>query len=186
MVKNRKSILRVLGWTGSLFMILASPFLFEFFVEKVAGISEMARPEYAVLGAAAFLLGLIVVMFAFRGRAVVAFFVLLLLVVSTVAVAEKVVLPKLDTRISARSSARRLQADDPSFRSVYTYQLSRNWQYGLNFYTNREIPEWAPGSGEPEWILGFVPTRQFLNDYDIEIWQISPEFSPPLMVFHHK
>ena len=182
MNENRRIVLRVLGWTGALFMILAIPFL----AETTAGFRGMERPEYAIAGDVAFLMGLAVVIFAFRGRLKPAFFVLLLLVASTVEVANTMVLPRLDTRISARPVARRLHSEDPDLSDIYTYQLSRNWEYGMDFYVNRALPEWNPAVGEPKWILGWVPTRQFLNDYESDLEQFSPEYPHPLSLFRRR
>ena len=179
---KRRTVLRVLGWTGALFMIISIPLL----GETIVGISNMERPEYAIAGGAAFLLGLIVVLSALRGRSTTALILLVLAAASIVEIASTFVLPKLDYRISARPFALKLQAKDPSSRDIYTYQLPRNWQYGMNFYLNRALPEWMPDSREPEWILGLAPTRQFLNDYNLEMEQSGPESRRPLSLFHHK
>ena len=182
-LEKTRALHRVLGWTGATFMIVAISLL----VTTIAGLGNMQRPEYAIAGGLAFVFGLTVVMFSVRRRATAALIALVLLVASGIIVANTVVLPKLDSRISARQVASRLREVDPSLSKVYTYQLSRNWQYGLNFYLNRELPEWRAGSGQPEWILGMLPNREIQNDYDLQIEQSSsPENPRALSLFHHK
>jgi hypothetical protein len=31
--------------------------------------------------------------------------------------------------------------------NTYSFKLQRSWQYQLNFYLHREIPEWGPAVG---------------------------------------
>jgi 4-amino-4-deoxy-L-arabinose transferase-like glycosyltransferase len=174
-------VLRVLSWTGVTFMVVAIPFL----GETIVGLREMERPEYAIAGGVAFVFGLAVVVFSFRRRPTAALITLVLLIASGITVANSVVLPKLDSRISARQVASRLRELDPSLSKVYTYQLSRNWQYGLSFYLNRELPEWIPGAGSPEWILGSPPIPEYPN-YDLQIEQWSPENPHDLFLYRHK
>jgi 4-amino-4-deoxy-L-arabinose transferase-like glycosyltransferase len=183
MLENTRTLLHVLGWTGATFMIVAISLL----VATTAGLGKMQRPEYAIAGGVAFVFGLTVVIFCVRRRPTAALIALVLLVASGITVANTVVLPNLDSRISDRQVAGRLREVDPSLSKVYTYQLSRNWQYGLNFYLNRELPEWTPGSGQPEWVLGMLPNREIQNDYDLQIEQSSsPENPRALSLFRHK
>jgi 4-amino-4-deoxy-L-arabinose transferase-like glycosyltransferase len=183
MLESTRTVRRVLVGTGAAFMIVAIPSL----TATIAALRGMHRPEYAIAGGVAFVFGLTVVIFSFRRQVTAALVTLVLLIASGITVANTAVLPKLDSRISARQVASRLREVDPSVRNVFTYQLSRNWQYGLNFYLNRELPEWIPGPGQPEWILSSLPDPQFLNDYELQIEQSSrPVHSPALFLFHHK
>jgi 4-amino-4-deoxy-L-arabinose transferase-like glycosyltransferase len=181
-IGKRRGLLRVLGWTGALFMIFSIPLI----AVGILGEGTMERHEYAIAAGAAFLFGTAVVIFAFRNRPTGALVVLVLLVGSTIEIANIVVLPKLDFQISARPFARKLQAENPNLADIYTYQISRDWQYGLNFYFNRALPEWTPGSREPEWIFGRIPTRQFLNDYRTEMEPFGLEYPHMLTLSRRK
>ncbi len=51
-------------------------------------------------------------------------------------------------------SARALLPTRPWFAAhprekIAVYQVQRNWQYGLNFYFGRELPEWSPATRGP-------------------------------------
>ena len=86
--------------------------------------------------------------------------------------------------------AERLKAISAPASDISTYELSRNWKYGLNFYFNRELPEWAPGSDEPEWILagfpGILDDRAFYGRYELEDEEEGIENGGPLFLFHHR
>ena len=49
---------------------------------------------------------------------------------------------RLDAQLSARFSAAQIPPERASV--TYSYKLQRAWQYQLNFYLHREIPEWNP------------------------------------------
>jgi 4-amino-4-deoxy-L-arabinose transferase-like glycosyltransferase len=53
------------------------------------------------------------------------------------------VLPALDPFISARFHGELLRKHRYPDR-VFTFHLTRSWQYGLNFYLGRELTEWSP------------------------------------------
>jgi 4-amino-4-deoxy-L-arabinose transferase-like glycosyltransferase len=49
---------------------------------------------------------------------------------------------RLDPQLSARFSAAQITPQQAAV--TYSYKLQRAWQYQLNFYLHREIPEWSP------------------------------------------
>ena len=177
-----KTALRALGWTGALLLLPAIPIS----LEMIKGIRTLVWTEYAVASGVLFMFGVIIVFLSLRKFPAAAVVALVLMVASTVEVANWVVLPRLDSRISARPLAQRLNAADPSGSDLATYELSRNWKYGLNFYYNRELPEWAPGSSEPKWILAGIPDRLFWERYELESVKSSGENEPPIFLFHHR
>ena len=61
-------------------------------------------------------------------------------------------LPAVDPAVSARAHAEFMRNDQHPDR-IFTYQLRRNWIYGLNFYFRRELPEWSPGDPMPALVL---------------------------------
>jgi 4-amino-4-deoxy-L-arabinose transferase-like glycosyltransferase len=52
---------------------------------------------------------------------------------------------KLDAQLSARSCARQIGVERAV--NTYSFKLQRSWQYQLNFYLRREIPEWSVNVG---------------------------------------
>ena len=145
----------------------------------------MVLPEYVFAEGVAFAFGVAVVVLAFKKLPTAALVAAVLLVVSSVVVADTVVLPRLDVRISARPLARKLKEADPSLGNIATFKLSRNWQYGMNFYFNRQLPEWTGSSGEPQWILsGTMLDQQILDRYKMDLEDAIPGNRDVVLVFH--
>ena len=63
------------------------------------------------------------------------------------------ILPAADSRISPRNMARDCFRINPSGENVAVFGLTRDWQYGMNYYFGRELPEWKPGTPMPQWLL---------------------------------
>ena len=61
-------------------------------------------------------------------------------------------LPVLDPAVSARPHAEFMRNDQHPDR-IFTYQLSRSWIWGLNFYFRRELPEWSTADPRPALVL---------------------------------
>ena len=83
--------------------------------------------------------------FAFTGRKVLLLVSGLLCFVMFVEVIDVLALPSIDAIVSPRRVAE-IVREYPQSSAVVTFRLNRGWQYGLNFYLNREIPEWI---GQP-------------------------------------
>jgi 4-amino-4-deoxy-L-arabinose transferase-like glycosyltransferase len=83
-----------------------------------------------------------------RGALLLSFF----LVALCVEVAGARILPALDPFISARFHGDLLRNHRRPDR-VFTFQLTRSWQYGLNFYLGREVAEWSPADKEAALVL---------------------------------
>jgi 4-amino-4-deoxy-L-arabinose transferase-like glycosyltransferase len=68
-----------------------------------------------------------------------------------------VLLPQFDKFLSARATAGNAMASrmigvsarDP----LGTYRLDRAWQFGLEYYLGRPLPEWRPESGQPSMLF---------------------------------
>jgi hypothetical protein len=76
----------------------------------------------------------------------------------------------LDSQISARPLARKILEANPSGEDVATYDIPRAWHYGLNFYLNRDLPEWTTDSKASEWVAGNIATDpQFQLRYDVQL-----------------
>jgi 4-amino-4-deoxy-L-arabinose transferase-like glycosyltransferase len=83
-----------------------------------------------------------------RGALLLSFF----LVAFCVEIAGARILPALDPFISARFHGDLLRNHRYPDR-VFTFQLTRSWQYGLNFYLGREVAEWSPADAEAALVL---------------------------------
>jgi 4-amino-4-deoxy-L-arabinose transferase-like glycosyltransferase len=86
--------------------------------------------------------GILIAALAFlrnRGALLLSFFLAAL----CVELAGARVLPALDPFISARFHGNLLRNHRYPNR-IFTFHLNRSWQYGLNFYLEREIAEWSP------------------------------------------
>ena len=160
-----RSMLRLLGWTGALLLLAVIPLA----AAVIAGIHELFPPGYVLAASVIFLFGVLIVIFAMKSRPREAFLFVALLVPAAVEIANFAILPGLDVQISARQLAGDLLKADPSGKDFAIYQLPRAWRYGMDFYLNRDLPEWVPGKSEPEWILGGpVPDIQTEIRYKIE------------------
>jgi 4-amino-4-deoxy-L-arabinose transferase-like glycosyltransferase len=62
------------------------------------------------------------------------------------------VLPQLDRLYSARPHAALLRNDLHPDR-IFTYRLSRTWNWNLAFYFRRELPEWSPSDPNAALVL---------------------------------
>jgi len=162
---NATTVLHALVWTGALLLLLASKWG-AFFV----GTIDASFPiKYLQTGFVILLLGIGIVLLALTKRPVAALLLVTLLVVSTIGFANFAVLPGLDNKISSRPLTQRLIRDGVSGGNLAIYELPRDWKYGLNFYMNRELPEWVPGKSEPEWVLGRpLPDLQNAIQYKVE------------------
>lgn len=75
-----------------------------------------------------------------------------LFVTFLVAASTDQLLPILDPRISPRAVARAAAEHRGDGADIATYKLPRAWNYGLNFYFGKEIPEWTLQPGYP-WVI---------------------------------
>ena len=101
----------------------------------------------AVLGRLALVFVAIVVLIvlgaALRGRLDYAIALCALFVGLSVETANLSLLPMLDRLYSARLHAALMRNDLHPDR-IFTYKLTRSWDWGLAFYFRRELPEWSP------------------------------------------
>ena len=119
----------------------------------IRGVNKMPR-GYVPAESVVFLFGIVVVALVLKSRPREALLSVALFAIVTVEIANFSLLPGLNSQYSARTLAAKILKTDPSGGNVAVYRLPRAWEYGMNFYMNRDLPEWAPGSSDPEWILG--------------------------------
>ena len=168
--RNAKAALRVLGWTGVFFLPLAIPL----YLERAGGMSDVFRPEYFTGALAAFGCGVLTVILALAKRSRAAFLVVVVLITSVVEIVNIRIMTRMDSQISSRALARELLQASPSGDDVGVYDIPREWHYGLNFYLNRDLPEWTPDSKDTKWVAGSVATDpQFQVRYQIQLDEIA-------------
>jgi 4-amino-4-deoxy-L-arabinose transferase-like glycosyltransferase len=103
----------------------------------------LTPPIGGATAACAAIAGVVLVVLAFSRKRQAMIVFCIFLVASSVEAANLRLLPKLDTLYSARSHAQFMRNDQHPER-IFTYHLSRAWNFGLAFYFRREIPEWSP------------------------------------------
>jgi 4-amino-4-deoxy-L-arabinose transferase-like glycosyltransferase len=72
----------------------------------------------------------------------------------------------LDQRLSPRSAPQsaRIVWNNYSPERSSTYKLTRSFQYGLNFYFHREVPEWSPDRTAPGWVFALAREQAELQN----------------------
>jgi len=76
----------------------------------------------------------------------------------------------IDSYVSARpaiESAHSIWSDYSPDRAS-TYKLARSFQYGLNFYFHRELPEWSPDQLKPRWVFTSAKGQSELKDFGLK------------------
>jgi 4-amino-4-deoxy-L-arabinose transferase-like glycosyltransferase len=89
---------------------------------------------------------------AFRRKPATAVLLCAALTAGIVEFASLKILPVFDSDVSARPHAEFMHNDQHPDR-IFTYELSRSWNWGLAFYFRRELPEWLPSDSEPALVL---------------------------------
>ena len=96
--------------------------------------------------------GALCVLVAFFGGARRALLLAAVLMTSMVIAINVRVLPKLDPYFSPRRAAREMPPEGRQAADLSVFQLDRSWQYGFNFYLDRDLQAWAPGTAPPSWM----------------------------------
>jgi 4-amino-4-deoxy-L-arabinose transferase-like glycosyltransferase len=112
---------------------------------ELAGLSHFFGGTGVAIG-----LLLIVASFYRGGKLVIP--LCILFVAASLEVANVRLLPALDRFYSARPHAAFMRNDLRPDR-IFTYQLSRSWDYGLAFYFRRQLPEWSPEDPDAALVL---------------------------------
>jgi 4-amino-4-deoxy-L-arabinose transferase-like glycosyltransferase len=113
--------------------------------------SGLAGPSHFFAGAA-IVVGLLLIAASFHRTGQWVIPLCILFVAAGLETANLRLLPALDPFYSARPHAEFLRNDLRPDR-IFTYQLSRSWDYGLAFYFRRELPEWSPNDPDAAFVL---------------------------------
>lgn len=112
---------------------------------EVTSFSILVLNILVLLGSAA-----IIAIGIFRKREVIVLSLLITTVL--VEVTGLRILPVLDSFVSPRTYGELLQRDRRPDR-IFTFHVSRSWNFGLSFYLHREIHEWSPEDPEAALVL---------------------------------
>ncbi len=105
---------------------------------------HIARGFQIALGAA-IVLAAVVVIYSFRRKLNEAVFVAASTTALLVLLANRLILPGVDTLVSPRPAAMwAIQTHSLSANDAAVYGLPRAYGYGLNYYFNATLPEWRP------------------------------------------
>ncbi|HEY2352382.1 MAG TPA: glycosyltransferase family 39 protein [Candidatus Acidoferrum sp.] len=86
---------------------------------------------------------------------------------------------RLDPQLSARASAAQIGTQRAAM--TYSFKLQRAWQYQLDFYLHREIPEWSPAvSGAALLVTNQKNLAELKNQ--AEIIDVIPSVSPNALI----
>jgi len=84
--------------------------------------------------------------------------------------------PTLDHSVSPRFALQAARGiwSNYSPEHASTYKLQRSFQYSLNFYFHRELPEWSPGRVQPGWVFTSRKESSELQGFGLKC--VSPGF----------
>ena len=124
---------------------------------------EAVRPLAPILGLAS----LAVAGFAYWRREVAVVAAVALGFAAAIGYLNAWMLPRLDPLVSPRAIARIVQEAGQADR-VQAYRLHRAWHYGLNYYLDRELPEWDERGG-PSLVVTNADGVRTLKSLDVPV-----------------
>ena len=107
---------------------------------------------------------------------------ILLVMTILVEIANLRILPQTDRLFSTRELAQFIISEDSVSSDVAEYKLPRTWKYGLNYYFQREVREWIPGSPRPDWIVTTPKAALEIQDGEIQVEEVNPISAPTIML----
>lgn len=166
-------------WVALAGCTLPVPFVFSLvWIHRLPMVLGLANSKLPVLLAAGAIMGsLACIAAAFSGRLRVALAIEAALATILLASTNAFIIPRLDPLLAARSAALSTPQQALDAGNLATAGMTRSWQYGLNFYLDRELPEWNPAMGTQGWVwttergVGTLQDKAKLSTIE----QISPE-----------
>jgi hypothetical protein len=105
--------------------------------------------------------GLACAFFALAGRLRWAFLTMGLLVAALLVGVNTTIIPKIDPFLSPRAAAPATPVEALGGATLAIFEMNRSWEYGLDFYLDRALPEWTPSMPAATWVW---TTRQGAAD----------------------
>jgi len=106
----------------------------------------------AFLLATAIIGGLACTTFALAGQLRPAFMTTGVLMAVLLVGANTEIVPKLNPILSPRAAARATPPEALDGPKLAILDINRSWEYGLDFYLDRALPEWTPAMPAPSWV----------------------------------
>ena len=113
-----------------------------------------------------------------------AFTTIVLIVVCFVLFLNFGILPAADAGLSARKAAADALRLNPAMKNIALSDLKRDWHYEFNYYFSRELPEWAPGTPPPEWLLTSEKNAIELERMGSPVREVSRVGAPFAVLLH--
>jgi 4-amino-4-deoxy-L-arabinose transferase-like glycosyltransferase len=148
---NHRNSAYCIGITGATFAVFAVAS--QDILSRTGRAFNVPIAHVAALLAIAGVGGLIAITVAMLRKTMHAFATVALVMATLLAFMNVKILPSADSRISPRNAARDSLRLNPSGRNVMVFGLTRDWNYGMDYYFGRELLEWTPGTPLPEWLL---------------------------------
>jgi hypothetical protein len=166
---NRRRFAISTGGTGAMFLAAAPASAGSLL--NLARIFKIPRLDAVVLLVLAALGGLLAIGLSLAKKPMSAVISLAALIAVILPFMNIAVLPLADSRLSSRSAARESFRLNPSGEDVMVFGLSRESRYGIDYYFDRDLPEWVPGAPLPEWLIttqgDVAEFERFRNEYQL-------------------
>jgi len=106
----------------------------------------------AVLLVTAIIGGLACASFALAGQLRSAFMMTGVLMAVLLVGVNTTIIPKIDPLLSPRTAARATPPEALGGPKLAIFGINRSWEYGLDFYLDKALPEWTPAMAAPSWV----------------------------------
>jgi hypothetical protein len=93
------------------------------------------------------------------------------------------ILPQTDRLFSPRELAQLVISKDSVSADIVEYKVPRTWKYGLDYYFQRGLKEWTPGSTQPEWIVTTPISSLEIIDSGLQV-QVDDISAPTIVLLH--
>jgi 4-amino-4-deoxy-L-arabinose transferase-like glycosyltransferase len=112
-----------------------------------------------------------------------AFIGVVLLVTVLVEISTVGILPQMSHLVSSRELADTILLQGQSAANVAEYKLPRSWDYGLQFYFDKELRQWTPEMPQPNLIITTPQAALEIQDKGVPIQEVN-QVSPSILLLH--
>jgi 4-amino-4-deoxy-L-arabinose transferase-like glycosyltransferase len=179
---NPKMASFLVGFPGVMWVI--SLLALENVIRRIGHTFNVSDSRAIVLLAVGVAGGLITIRFGLTKKPMFAIAATALLIAVLLAFMNVEILPIADARISARNAARASLRLNPSGQNLMVFGLTRDWNYGMDNYFGRELPEWMPGMPMPEWLLTNAGDAAGFARLGIQFREVSRAGEPYAVLIH--
>jgi 4-amino-4-deoxy-L-arabinose transferase-like glycosyltransferase len=170
------------GLTGAVFIVFAAAS--GGVLSRTGRLFNIPNSRFTSLLVLAALGGLAVISFLISKQPRHAFVTVALVMALLLAIMNIGILPSADSRISSRMAAREVLFLNPECRNMMVFGLTRDWNYGMDYYCGKELAEWTPGTPLPEWLLTSAKQATEIGRLGNQFQEVS-RIGEPFAVFLH-